>query len=140
MGYYTAYKVLATIPEQDVKESAVVRDIVAFFRERNKDVDECNIAALIARHPQHFNVDKLTVGKIQKSLEKIVDTKCIKIGERTDQITWYNHEEDMVKLSLLYPEVSFQIDGEGEEAGDIWRATVKNGEFQRKTARIVFDD
>jgi len=122
-----------------VKESAVVRDIVAFFRERNKDVDECNIAALIARHPQHFNVDKLTVAQIQKSLTKIAGA-WVKIGQRSDQISWYNHEEDMVQLSLLYPEVTFQIDGEGEEVGDIWRATVKNGEFQRKTARIVFDD
>lgn len=40
---------------------------------------------------------------------------------------WYDWENDMLLLSLRYPETLFKLDGEGEESGDIWRAFYKGG-------------
>lgn len=41
---------------------------------------------------------------------------------------WYEHDEDMASLSKAFPDVLFVLDGQGEEAGDIWRKWYRNGE------------
>ncbi len=43
---------------------------------------------------------------------------------------WYSHDHDMVALSKKYPTVVFILDGEGEEAGDLWRKFYVNGEIE----------
>jgi hypothetical protein len=53
---------------------------------------------------------------------------------------WYEHDSDMKTLSKKYPEILFQLDGEGEEAGDIWRSFFKNGKSHTSRAKIIFDD
>ena len=40
---------------------------------------------------------------------------------------WYSDTEDMCKLSAVFPDVLFTLDGSGEEVGDIWRKWFKNG-------------
>lgn len=44
---------------------------------------------------------------------------------------WYEHEEDMAKFSAAHPGVLFTLDGEGEEAGDVWRKYFRDGLVQR---------
>jgi hypothetical protein len=60
------------------------------------------------------------------------------VGERRDgrfsigdgePCKWYEHEEDVRKLSAEYPDVVFVLDGEGEEAGDVWRKFFLNGKL-----------
>jgi len=41
---------------------------------------------------------------------------------------WYNWEEDMKKLSALFPDVTFTLTGDGEEAEDSWKTVFKGGE------------
>ena len=53
---------------------------------------------------------------------------------------WYEHHEDMVKLSKRYPTILFTLEGEGEESGDIWIKYFKNGKVQRANAQIVFPE
>jgi len=43
---------------------------------------------------------------------------------------WYNHEKDMLEISKLYPNAVWQLDGSGEEEGDVWRVYFKNGKKQ----------
>ena len=38
-----------------------------------------------------------------------------------DSWKWYDHDEDMVKLSLRFPNYAFILEGAGEENGDLWR-------------------
>lgn len=51
-------------------------------------------------------------------------------GLGDDNYTWYNHEEEMKKLSVKFPNILFTLYGEGEEAGDIWYKYFKNGKMQ----------
>lgn len=53
-----------------------------------------------------------------------------------DDVKWYDHEKDMLKLSKEYPDIVFTLNGEGEEAGDIWVAYFKDGKMVRHTAVI----
>jgi len=51
-------------------------------------------------------------------------------------VKWYDALENMKSVSKLYPDVLFTLDGEGEEAGDIWTAYFKNGKMQYEKAVI----
>ena len=53
-----------------------------------------------------------------------------------EPIKWYDHVEDMIKLSKVFPETLFILDGWGEEIGDVWRELYMDGE--RVVANLVF--
>lgn len=55
-------------------------------------------------------------------------------------LSWYDHEGDMVKLSQQFPDILFILSGNGENAGDLWKAYFLGGLFQRAPAQIVYDD
>ncbi len=57
-----------------------------------------------------------------------------------DKWKWYDHDEDMKILSVQFPEVTFILEGEGEEAGDLWRAYYKSGKMKTYEAKIVYDE
>jgi len=44
-----------------------------------------------------------------------------------EPVKWYDHDKDMRRLSVEHPGVVFILDGEGEDAGDIWRTFYKGG-------------
>jgi hypothetical protein len=50
---------------------------------------------------------------------------------RGESITWYDWQNDMQAVSKKFPDVVFRVDGEGEEAGDIWVAWFKNGKVKK---------
>ena len=57
-----------------------------------------------------------------------------------DSAKWYDWEKDMKELSSKYPHLLFELSGEGEEAGDMWKAWARNGKVVTVRARIVFDE
>lgn len=61
-------------------------------------------------------------------------------GNMCDRVKWYNHENDMKKLSSRYPETVFLLTGEGEDNDDIWKKYFKNGKMQSCYAKITFDE
>lgn len=40
---------------------------------------------------------------------------------------WYSYEDDMLKLSQAFPEVSFVLTGDGEERDDVWTRQYSQG-------------
>lgn len=53
---------------------------------------------------------------------------------------WYDHDEDMKKISADFPDILFKLEGEGEESGDIWKTYYKGGKAQHCRAKIVFPE
>ena len=51
---------------------------------------------------------------------------------------WYGYEADMLALSNRYRNLLFELTGEGEESGDMWKAWYRNGKHVRVQAQIVF--
>lgn len=56
-----------------------------------------------------------------------------------EEMKWYDATSDMIKLSERFPNVLFELSGEGEEHDDIWREYYHNGVYQHCQGRIVFD-
>ena len=57
-----------------------------------------------------------------------------------EPIKWYDHVEDMIKLSKVFPETLFILDGWGEELGDLWRELYMDGERVRADLMFTFSD
>lgn len=53
---------------------------------------------------------------------------------------WYDWEEDLIELSKTFPTEVFELSGDGEESGDMWRAYFKNGKVQIERAEIRIGD
>ena len=52
---------------------------------------------------------------------------------------WYDHYDEMIILSKEFPSLYFELDGEGEDSGDLWREYFHNGEGMHSDAQITFD-
>ena len=57
-----------------------------------------------------------------------------------DTVKWYDHDKDMKEISKKFPELVFELCGEGEESGDIWKKYYKDGKVQVCKAKITFDE
>ena len=64
----------------------------------------------------------------KKMLAELADsTGFPKITEETLYAKWYDCEKDCLAISKKYPDILFQVDGDGEESLDYWSARFKNG-------------
>lgn len=52
---------------------------------------------------------------------------------------WYDFMEDMKKVSLLYPNTLFRLNGNGEESGDMWQCYYKDGKSQFCKSIITYE-
>ena len=57
-----------------------------------------------------------------------------------DGCKWYECNEDMITISKKFPNVLFQLDGNGEEDGDLWRNFFLNGNVQCTQVDIVYEE
>lgn len=58
----------------------------------------------------------------------------------SDSAKWYACESDMKRYSKTQLGVTFLIEGEGEEKGDIWKCYFKDGKMFKTRAVLVFDE
>jgi len=52
---------------------------------------------------------------------------------------WYDCEKDMIEISKKFPDAIFQLSGEGEEWGDLWRRYFANGIVEYCDGQIVYE-
>lgn len=52
---------------------------------------------------------------------------------------WYNHVDDILALSLKFPEIIFSLHGLGEDNEDMWIKYFRNCQMQECRAQITFE-
>ena len=55
-------------------------------------------------------------------------------------IKWYDSRQDMLVLSVEYPDILFSVDRNGEDRDDISKLYFQNGKWQECAAILVFED
>jgi hypothetical protein len=56
----------------------------------------------------------------------------------SDSVKWYEHEFDMMHLSIKHPTVKFVLEGVGQ--GDVWRKIFLGGKMKYLQPEIVWPD
>lgn len=94
-----------------------------------------------------FEVKVSSVEKIKEIIKKfneILGWEELDLNNITDdgiiadfELKWYEHDEDMKKLSSLFPEYAFYLEGQGEDREDWWKAIFKNGVEKISYAELV---
>ena len=85
-------------------------------------------------------VDEKMLPAIQKEIEEMnVFEDCTGRDWHVYEIKWYDHDQDMAILSKKFPNVVFELYGQGEDSEDMWYAYYKNGFVQDCPAKITFD-
>jgi len=59
--------------------------------------------------------------------DKFVEITDYYFNDGEFEVKWYDCEDDMIKISKLYPNILFTVKGDGEESGDIWKHYFKYG-------------
>lgn len=95
------------------------------------------------RHNLEVHIGEMNITKVLKEVGEDFNGLHYAIdeyGDSLDAVKWYEHEGDMLLLSERYPELVFELHGEGEENDDMWYKYFKNGKMQHCYAKIVFDE
>jgi hypothetical protein len=53
---------------------------------------------------------------------------------------WYDWEKEVTAISAKFPDLLIEIDGDGEESDDFWKARIKNGECEIVRGKIVYSE
>ena len=56
-----------------------------------------------------------------------------------DYLKWYDHDEDMIKLSLRFPDYIFILEGDGEDSSDLWRTIYYDGQSERLNVKTIYE-
>jgi len=90
---------------------------------------------VIGKHGDDLSeiIEKLIGFSIEAKYSLDLDGSCI------DQTKWYNHEEEMKELSMMYPEELFRLSGKGEEYDDFWIEYYKKGKVQVCKGTIEYE-
>jgi len=59
-------------------------------------------------------------------------------GETHSDAKWYEHENDLREFSKLYPDVLFELYGDGENSDDFWYEYFKDGKMQYAPVRFEY--
>ena len=129
MGYYTEYTL--------VIDNSQVKDEVE--KKKQSEIEEI----------QQSNISDELKMRLIKDVEKTYRTSIVTQSDVIDFLTydpfddeckWYEHTEDMRKISEKYQNVIFSLYGNGEEDGDMWVNYFMNGKVQTEQAVITYAD
>lgn len=120
MGYYSDFEILFNKKELTVKQQIEILD----FLENDNDL------SIITYAIYEENDKKDTVYHVDRLLPEQVDVYYKK---------WYDHLDDLLRLSKQFPYLKIELQREGEDRLDIEKSYYFNGNVQVSPGKIVFD-
>ena len=76
--------------------------------------------------------------RIMEWFEQIMVTDDVLTADGWNK--WYDHDDDMAKVSEEFPDALFELYGDGEDSNDFWRTYYFGGALQHGEGRIVYPD
>lgn len=56
-----------------------------------------------------------------------------------EDVKWYDHDKDMIMIAEKFPNMYFELEGEGEEYGDLWREYYHDMDCEHCCGEIIFE-
>ena len=84
-----------------------------------------------------------TKNDFAKDFTKVCDFSLVNVFNRfffDDLYKWYEYDSDMIELSKRFPDLLFELYGDGEDSDDFWKSYYRNGNAQFSKGRIVYDE
>lgn len=141
MGYATAFTLTVTKPSNTAQKPVTLDSILEKLEQKktvNKAEIKKDLLALKGAEAPEETPD--TIIESLRSTNPEAEYAIDENGDTAESCKWYSYEQEMREFSKSYPNWLFQLDGEGEESGDIWRKYFVNGKMQDANARTVYDD
>ena len=114
MGYYTYFTLGVHKKKFNVNCPEVTVD---FEIEKKVAVELAKIIYQIGDKPEERDV---------KYLAEVEESGIYAV--LNESLKWYEHEDDMCKLSAMFPDLYFTLEGDGEEFDDFWRKLFHDGQ------------
>ena len=106
MGYYTSYNL-----EVRIANDTQLDDIIVPFL-KNRGIANYALSERYERYGDYY------------------------IFYGLEPVKWYEYDQDMIDLSLLVPEATFKLSGDGENFNDAWNNYYQNGKMEECWAEI----
>lgn len=74
-----------------------------------------------------------------EKLQEISGNPIIQLESGFNDI-WQSYKEDLLEASKAYPEILVCVEGQGDDATDIWKLYVRNGEYKELRGVVVFPE
>lgn len=114
MGYYTYFTLGVHKKKYNVNSPEVTVD---FEIEKKVAVELAKLIYEMGDEPDEQDVAYLA---------SVEEHGIFRVFE--ESLKWYNHEDDMCKLSAMFPDLYFTLEGDGEEFDDYWRKLFHDGQ------------
>ena len=129
MGYYTEYSLTVDYSQSKDEDE----------KKKQSEIEEIQQSSI------SDELKKRLIKDVENTYQNSVITQNDVIGHLTynpfdDRCKWYEHTEDMLRVSKKYPNVIFSLYGNGEENGDMWVEYFMNGKVQTERAVITYAD
>lgn len=118
MGYYIDFEISFNKKELTLKQQIEILD----FLDKDNELSVITDAIYEENDNTAHHVDKLLPEQVD-----IYDKK------------WYNHLEDLLRLSKQFPYLKIELERSGEDRLDIEKSFYYNGNRQISTGELVFD-
>lgn len=131
MGYYTTFKLTVLGLDGKTDKSSVFDTTLR---------DAKNFQNLTDHERENYKPEYIAkLEKAAKAAGKVSAQayECLEYVDSGEAIKWYDHETDMRNLSKAFPDFIFQLEGSGEESGDIWVKWFNKGQMQGGKAKLV---
>lgn len=134
MGYYTAFNMEVTKTEDAMLQ--LLRDV--YIGPQLSEEEQLEVTKALCGENFYFE-DCYNEDSAKRSLSYGLGAWDYIISE--DTMKWYDHDDDMMRLSQQFPDYYFFLHGQGEEFDDNWRKVYHNGKIIcNQTIRMYFDE
>lgn len=131
MGYYTSYEL--TWNSQPPRRNPEFQRLVdSVGDDQAEKLVEAGIVKMEKSIPFSQDIAEWIAGNEEAAYALRSD------GSRKNETKWYNHETDLLSLSVFFPDVLFTLRGEGEESGDLWVKYFLGGKVEESRTQITF--
>jgi hypothetical protein len=128
MGYYTRYELDFDYTKKNSKD----------ILQKESEIKEI-VGSNLTEDTKHKLLKELHLKYLNGLPTKETVIKFFKFNPFDGECKWYDHEDDMRRLSNVYNDIIFILNGFGEDSEDIWRKYFYNGKCQVAEAKITYD-